>query len=227
MQLFICNKSHCLHLHHHKCTHAPSILLRFILLTSCRGPPPPSAWTQPPICGDIGGRWRHEGILKIEDAWSIGCLLKSSLNRLNTIGVGVEGKGNLRTWGYVCVDGALRPRGQVVPTRTQGFVRVDRRCLGRWVVSAQTELCVYTENLLRRLFIHANFYHGRYSSSKSQTPEGPLSSFIRLHNNPVCTYMELSLNVHHDIFEVQVSKLAVEATVKAIKEWGAQPQAQR
>ncbi|CAM6050848.1 unnamed protein product, partial [Sphagnum compactum] len=39
-------------------------------------------------------------------------------------------------------------------------------------------------------------------------------------NPSICTYMEASLNVRHDIVVVQVPKLAHEAAVKAIKEWG-------
>jgi chalcone synthase len=39
-------------------------------------------------------------------------------------------------------------------------------------------------------------------------------------NPGICTYMEPSLNVRHDIVVVQVPKLAAEAAVKAIKEWG-------
>ena len=39
-------------------------------------------------------------------------------------------------------------------------------------------------------------------------------------NSGICTYMEPSLNVRHDIVVVQVPKLAAEAAVKAIKEWG-------
>lgn len=42
-----------------------------------------------------------------------------------------------------------------------------------------------------------------------------------LEANPgIATYMEPSLNVRHDIVVVQVPKLAAEAAVKAIKEWG-------
>ena len=39
-------------------------------------------------------------------------------------------------------------------------------------------------------------------------------------NPGICTYMEPSLNVRHDIVVVQVPKLAAEAAAKAIKEWG-------
>jgi hypothetical protein len=151
-KLFICSKSHCLHLHHQKWAHAPSILLRFKLLTLCHGPPPPSTWTQPPVCGDIGGRWRHEGVSKIEDTWSMGCLLKSYLNRPNTIGVGIEGKGYLhrlelcrcrqslasaRTDG-THADARLHPRGRIVSARTEFHISADGRCLhGRSSASAQ------------------------------------------------------------------------------------------
>ncbi|XP_024389788.1 chalcone synthase J-like [Physcomitrium patens] len=39
-------------------------------------------------------------------------------------------------------------------------------------------------------------------------------------NPGICTYMQPSLNVRHDIVVVQVPKLAAEAAQKAIKEWG-------
>lgn len=149
MQLFICSKSRCLHLHHYKWAHAPSILLRFKLLTSCCGPPPPSTWIEFLVCGDIGGRWRHEGVSKIGDAWSIGCLLISSLNHPNTIDVGVKRKG------WVSIRGLYPQRWSLVFAQTGGAHADARLRLCRQEVCAQTELCILADRSLclhRRVF---------------------------------------------------------------------------
>jgi hypothetical protein len=187
--LFTYSKNHCFHLHPHGWAHVPSTLLSFKLLTSCPSPPLPSMWTQPPICRYIISRWGHEGVWKLGDGWDIGCPLKSSLIRIDTIGVDEDKKGCLHGWGDVvhsdgegCLHGqGLCLHGRVVSVQ-MGCVRSDKWCPNGWVVSTQMEPCIYVDrmvylfkkHIVRAIYWHG-FLHSRYSRWNSQKILGLVS----------------------------------------------------